>query len=96
MSNVEKVKRDLLVYFKSVAYAGRLYGIQDFNSQVMMNTFDPAERALLGAALDELVDAGFMQRCSGAEFVLTKAGLEVVVRLRGTAHVGQATQVAPA
>ena len=94
MSSAEKVKRDLLVYFKSVAYSGRVYGIQDFNSQVMMNVFDSGERALLRAALDELEAAGVLQQCPGGEFVLTKAGLQMVAGLRGPGGIGRARQAA--
>lgn len=83
MSATEKVKQDLMKYFAAVgAGAGHFFTLRDFNSQVMMNTYAPQERAALDVALLELVDAHILIRQSPTEFMLTASGLTLVRGMR--------------
>jgi hypothetical protein len=82
MSMTEKLRQQLMHYFACVGRTGRVYGPRDFNSQVMMNAFDPHDRAALDDALWEMVEAGVLQRSSPLEFTLTSAGLDQIRRLR--------------
>jgi hypothetical protein len=82
MSAVEKITEQLMDYFACVAHPGQVFGPRDFNSQVMMNAFDPEERARLGAALEELVRQGVLEASSPIEYTLTREGLATARRLR--------------
>lgn len=74
MSAVETVTRQLMNYFACVARPGRVFGPRDFNSQVLTYAFDPQERATLGTALQQLVEAGVLQSTSPTEYTLTREG----------------------
>jgi len=91
----EIVKLDLLNYFATIGAApDRVFTISDFSSQVMMNAYLPRERARLGYALAELLDAGILRRSSATGYLLTAAGLAVVRAKRR--ERSSRLQVAPA
>jgi hypothetical protein len=83
MKTTHAVKQDLLEYFGAIgASPGHRFTIRDFNQQVMMNVFAPAERDALDLALQEFVDGGILQQISRTEFVLAPQGLSLVTELR--------------
>jgi len=89
---IESVRLELLSYFATIgAEPERVYTIRDFNSQVMMNAYSPAERARLGQALAELLDAGILRQRSPTEYLLTAAGEAVVKAKRRERSVGPQT-----
>lgn len=82
----DDVRQKLMEYFACIAYRGRVYGLREFNTQVMMNVYDPHDRAALATALDELDAAGVIQRYSSTEYTLTDAGLALARHLREQAR----------
>jgi len=83
MRITQKVKMDLLQYFSATsAPAWHRHTIRDFNLQVMMNVYAPAERAALDLALDELIEEQLLMRVSDTEYVLTPHGIGRVTALR--------------
>ena len=82
MSEIEEVRQRLMKYFACVAYAGRVYGPREFNANVMMNTYDPDGRAVLGVVLEEMVGSGILRRFTPLEYTLTPAGLQMAQQAR--------------
>ena len=82
MSTIEKITEQLMNYFACVARPGQVFGPRDFNSQVMMNSFDAQERDNLAAALQELVVTGVLQATSPIEYTLTPHGFNTARLLR--------------
>ncbi len=83
MSATLKTKHDLMKYFAALGTApGHLFSLRDFNSQVMMNAFAPAERDALQSALGELCAEGVLAAHSPTEYVLTEAGQTTVRSIR--------------
>ena len=82
MTATEKITDQLMNYFACVAHAGQVFGPRDFNSQVLVYAFDPQERAALGTALQELVEAGVLRLTKPIEYTLTSDGFATARRLR--------------
>jgi hypothetical protein len=91
---IERVKLELVDYFATIGAApGCIFTIRDFNSQVMMNVYSPEERAALGYALAQLVDAGILRLASATSYLLTAEGLAMVKAKRRERSFGR--HVAP-
>ena len=91
---IESVRLQLLDYFATIGAApGRVFTIRDFNSQVMMNVYVPTERAALGYALTQLLDAGILRHSSATGYLLTAAGQSMIKAKRRERALGR--QVAP-
>jgi hypothetical protein len=83
MKTTDGVKQDLLEYFGAIdAAPGHRFSMRDFNQQVMMNVFAPAERDCLDLALRELVEAQILEQVAETEYVLGPQGRSLVVELR--------------
>ena len=82
MSTKQKIRQQLMEYFAFVGRQARVYGARDFNSHVMMNSYDPQERATLDDVVHDMLEEGVLQRTSPVEFMLTRAGLELARSLR--------------
>jgi len=79
MDHSRNIELRLVHYLASVGSTeGRIFGIRDFNAQVMMNAFSEQERDGLLPALDTLVATGVLARVSATEFCLTAEGRRVV------------------
>ena len=79
MTATEKLKKDLTTYIASFSPSReRLFTVRDFNSQVMAMTFDAAAREGLGAALDQLVAEGILERRAPTDYTLTEKGVAFV------------------
>jgi hypothetical protein len=87
---VESVKLQLLDYFATIGAApGYMFTIRDFNSQVMMNVYEPVERAALGYALTQLLDAGILRQGSATSYLLTAEGRAMVKAKRRERALGR-------
>ena len=84
MNATVKTKQDLMKYFAAIGGApGRLFSLRDFNAQVMMNAYAPAERDSLEPALAELCAEDVLTRNSATDYFLSTHGLALVHGLRG-------------
>lgn len=95
MTTVDDVVRNLMNYFVAIgAVAGRTFSIRDFNTQVMMNAYAPADRDCLRDALAALVEAGIVEPSSPVDYWLTAKGIkEVRAMRRARAEAGRTRQV---
>lgn len=76
---LDRLTRSLLNYFGAVgAPRQHVFTLRDINMQVMMNTYEAGERALLGVALARLVEAGDLLEISPTSYRLTGTGLRRV------------------
>jgi hypothetical protein len=83
MMTTDDVVRDLMNYFAAIgANAHRTFSIRDFNTQVMMNTFEPEERACLHLALAKLVEDEVVQPVSATDYLLTDKGFNAARAIR--------------
>ena len=75
MATAEKLRTELLNYFATVNASGdRTLSVRDFNSQLMSNTFDAAERDALGTVLEALVAEGVLVMRAPLQYSLTPKG----------------------
>jgi hypothetical protein len=73
------IRQRLLHYLAAVGpTVGRIFGIRDFNAQVMMNAFSAQDRDGLQPALDGLVAEGILSRVSTTDYCLTASGTRLV------------------
>ena len=79
MKNSHDIQHGLMHYFASVgSTAGRIFGIRDFNTQVMMDAYTAEERDRLQPALEALIAAGILCRVSPTDYSLTAEGVRLV------------------
>jgi hypothetical protein len=89
MANPDKLRTDLLNYFATVNATGeRTLSIRDFNSQLMSNTFDAAERASLGPVLEALVADGILVQRAPLQYSLTPKGSDAALEAKQTVEKG--------
>ena len=78
MNTPSDIKQAVLSYLGGVGpTAGRIFGIRDFNAQVMMNAYAASDRDGLRPALDALVEAGILGRLSPTEYCVTARGTRI-------------------
>jgi hypothetical protein len=79
MNTPPDIEQRLLHYLGAVGpTVGRIFGIRDFNAQVMMNAYSASDREGLQPALDALVEAGILSRVSITEFCVTARGTRLI------------------
>ena len=79
MNPTPDIRQRLLNYLAAVGpTVGRIFGIRDFNAQVMMNSYSAHDRDGLQPALDALVAEGILSRVSATDYCVTASGTRLV------------------